>query len=196
MYRARGRQRFQEIVALLQTLGELYTGAKVNAALGTAILREMDKTAKELANAGTQDSGNTPIALASSPRIEEGETGGASVVPQQQADARTVVGRSREFVGSALTPRMGVDQHQQSPQQQADGLMAGAHHHHQQAVPSVGMSMAGGAGSIGQAWGSLSDVDLFVHFDPGFDLSAVDAALEANLDMGYPQLWTTSGWPE
>lgn len=45
------------------------------------------------------------------------------------------------------------------------------------------------------SWGNLSDIDLFVHFDPGFDLSAVDTALEANLDMGYPQTWTMQ-WPE
>lgn len=205
MYRARARQRFQEIVALLQTLGELYTSARVNATLGTAILREMDKTAKELANAGTQE-GNTPMQDGASPMDDrtEGDSAGSAVV-QQQVEARTV-GRSplptpssgpREFVGSALTPRIGADS--QHHQQQQDGLAASAHHqqhhhHHHQSVSAVGMPMAS-AGAIGSAWGSVSDVDLFTHFDPGFDLSAVDAALEANLDMGYPQLWAT-GWPE
>ncbi|POS70443.1 hypothetical protein DHEL01_v211161 [Diaporthe helianthi] len=44
------------------------------------------------------------------------------------------------------------------------------------------------------ALGDMLDVDIFGHFDPGFDLNTVDAALSANLDMGFPQMWTTP-WP-
>ncbi|PSR80095.1 hypothetical protein BD289DRAFT_374593 [Coniella lustricola] len=50
MYRSRAKDRFREIVGLLQTLGEVYASASFNAELGTAILQELDKTAKGLAS--------------------------------------------------------------------------------------------------------------------------------------------------
>jgi len=34
------------------------------------------------------------------------------------------------------------------------------------------------------------DVDLFGYFDPNFDLGTINTALEANLDIGIPQIWT------
>lgn len=34
--------------------------------------------------------------------------------------------------------------------------------------------------------GDFLDIDLFGYFNPGFDLNAVDAALEADLDIGFP----------
>ena len=39
--------------------------------------------------------------------------------------------------------------------------------------------------------GNMDEIDLFGYFDRGFNLGAVDAALEANLDMGFPQNWTS-----
>lgn len=38
---------------------------------------------------------------------------------------------------------------------------------------------------------NMDEIDLFGYFDRGFNLGAVDAALEANLDMGFPQNWTS-----
>ncbi|KAL1846026.1 hypothetical protein VTK73DRAFT_377 [Phialemonium thermophilum] len=50
--------------------------------------------------------------------------------------------------------------------------------------------MGAGSASLDAAvMGELEDVDLFGYFDPEFNLDAVDAALEANLDMSYPQNW-------
>jgi hypothetical protein len=40
-----------------------------------------------------------------------------------------------------------------------------------------------------------SELDLFGHFDPEFDLSAVDNALEANLDIALPLMWDWVQFP-
>lgn len=76
---------------------------------------------------------------------------------------------------SAPTPSQGAGMVAQQQQQQQPGSSTS------QALPAT-------------ALGDMLDVDIFGHFDPGFDLNTVDAALSANLDMGFPQMWTTP-WP-
>lgn len=67
-------------------------------------------------------------------------------------------------------------------------------------VPAAAATPGQAAGAVAQqqlpatALGDMLDVDIFGHFDPGFDLNTVDAALSANLDMGFPQMWSTP-WP-
>lgn len=269
MYRFRAKQRFREIVALLHTLGALYTSARVNAGLGAAILREMDKTAKELAGGGASSSAATAGG--------GGGGGGGGVVPGGHGSAQSQTQAQQALQGQAPAPAPGVPSvssstpgrlesrvaspaqmsgvspltvAETSHQQQRPGEEHSKHastqmpcppseHPHgssdqapvaplpelsprqQQAVvaaasiPTSSLSAvqqtaaaaAAAAASNPQAaiavnaafpaaWSDISpDIDLFVHFDPGFDLGAVDAALEANLDMGYPQLWTIP-WPE
>jgi hypothetical protein len=42
-------------------------------------------------------------------------------------------------------------------------------------------------------FGVIDEVDVFPHFDPNFDLGAVDDALEANLEIGVPLNWAEWG---
>lgn len=203
MYRMRGKTRFREIVALLKTWGEVYTCARVNAGLGEAILREMDKTAKELAGlsaAGTTMGGAAPNPREVRPvgcdkasaevflesrknllvrREDEQRQGAASIIP--------IPGSLRPGEASSLpiTP-ISAAQHTGTPVLSplvSAGITAGE------------QQVYGLAALPSESLGDILDIDLFGHFDPGFDLNAVDAALEANLDMGFPQMWTTQ-WPD
>lgn len=196
MYRLRARNRFEEIVALLQRVGSIYTSARVNAALGVAILREMDKTAKQLVtsnNAGT-------------PGSKEVSAARPLPTPQEETPERQVVMRDRSSeVGLKMPlqqPARGGQQPLVSPVATEGGSLTPFTAQGNN-TPSSGAAMEmdrmaqhpTAIENVPPAWGDLSDIDLFVHFDPGFDLSAVDTALEANLDMGYPQTWTMQ-WPE
>lgn len=198
MYRLRARNRFEEIVALLQRVGSIYTSARVNAALGVAILREMDKTAKQLVtsnNAGT-------------PGAKEGSAARPLPTPHEETPERHVVpqGRPSEADPKAKAPRQQPTatglQRLISPVV-TEGGSSTPFASRGDITPASATAMefdrmqqqATAMGNVPPAWGDLSDIDLFVHFDPGFDLSAVDTALEANLDMGFPQTWTMQ-WPE
>lgn len=200
MYRLRARNRFEEIVALLQRVGSIYTSARVNAALGVAILREMDKTAKQLV---TSTSAGTP-------GPKEGPAARPPPTPQEDTSERHVVPQGRSSEAGPMAKA-------KAPQQQhsAAGLQRLVSPVVTEGGSSTPFASRGGntpasttamefdrmqqqataMGNVPPAWGDLSDIDLFVHFDPGFDLSAVDTALEANLDMGFPQTWTMQ-WPE
>lgn len=210
MYRSRAKHRFHEVVMLLQRMGELHISARVNAALGVAILREMDKAAKELANVSVaaQDSGSGPGPAGLPGRdartqhdqdVSPGHINNSSEVESQRQDAAStpVPSRPSETPGTATgmgTPRMpsvprenaGAKQGSSTPRPPPVSQGGAANTQQPALTPNLALS---------SPWGDISDIDLFVHFDPGFDLSAVDAALGANLDMGYPQLWTTP-WPE
>lgn len=254
MYRFRAKQRFREIVGLLQSMGELYTSARVNAGLGLAILREMDKTAKELATgtaggnggglgAGGKNAGGGGAVSASSSApvtrpqsksvsparqgssstserhtgsgVDGGGAGGAAAAVQEEqqfapvvtSSSTAAVRTSQHGIASAPSTAVAVlstTREVMTPtslasptaQQAAAAAMAmgvggaGHGHGHPQTVMTSNPDF-----TTPVSWGDVADIDLFVHFDPGFDLGAVDAALEANLDMGYPQLWN-SPWPQ
>lgn len=186
-------------MTLLQRVGSIYTSARVNAALGVAILREMDKTAKQLV---TSNNAGTP-----GPKVEA-STAARPVSTHEDTTERQVMMRDRFSE---------VDSGKASQQQQSasagmqrlispvvtEGGSSTPFASRGDNTPSSNAAMeldrmsqhAAAIGNVPPAWGDLSDIDLFVHFDPGFDLSAVDTALEANLDMGYPQTWTMQ-WPE
>lgn len=203
MYRMRGKTRFKEIVALLKTLGEVYTCARVNAGLGEAILREMDKIAKELASSSGASAGAAPGALPSPReprpdthrRVPAGEPSGSkknafSSRQYQDATDTTPIPSPSHFAGESPLGSLRPG----STAQQADTYVFPP-----PPVPdevAAGQQMVDGSHAMpSSSFGDLLDVDIFGHFDPGFDLSAVDAALEANLDMGFPQMWTAQ-WPD
>lgn len=205
MYRLRARHRFQEIVALLQSLGELYTSARVNAALGTSILREMDKAAKELATISST-SGNTG---------GSGKAASAGSVPSPHSARRESSHTAEPSPAQPSRMLPGRDMNGPREQKSSPAMYQPHGGHGSNASPATAPSFTTPRDDTSSAltgsspatqpqqdmsafstnWGEISDIDLFVHFDPGFDLSAVDAALEANLDMGYPQLWAAP-WPE
>ncbi|KAK7728311.1 hypothetical protein SLS63_006759 [Diaporthe eres] len=207
LYRLRGKTRFKEVVALLRKLGDTFTCARVNAGLGEAILQEMDKTAKGLVSSGAaaavaaSANGATPSPTdarpASSRRALPAEVtlGSRRNVYVREAD--------RQQPGSAAaTPRS--IQAGQSPLQQlpTPNLQQGGPGRPSPAplvtTPGPGAVVAQQPGTSqalpATALGDMLDVDIFGHFDPGFDLNTIDAALSANLDMGFPQMWTTP-WP-
>lgn len=169
MYRTRGKVVFKEIVALLKMLGTVYTCARVNASMGESILREMDKTAKELANTAT------PLNNGIGSR------------------RRSPVGTGSNANGQAHHQTIN-DNGMSAAETRAEGLNGVLPCVGQVAQPHFSQNPEGGSAPLepeSTVLGDLSDIDLFGYFDPGFDLGAVDAALEANLDMGFPQTWTT-----
>lgn len=214
LYRLRGKTRFKEVVALLRKLSDTFTCARVNAGLGEAILQEMDKTTKGLVNSGAAataataataagGSGTTPsptdtrpahrrslpaeVTLGSKRNVYVRETD-----RQQQSGSTAATPRSIQAGQSPLqqlpTPSLQQGQGRPSPAprsittpNQGTAVLAAQQPGMSQALPAT-------------ALGDMLDVDIFGHFDPGFDLNTVDAALSANLDMGFPQMWTTP-WP-
>lgn len=238
MYRLRGKNRFKDVVALLQRLGEVYTSARVNASLGISILRELDKTVKEFASSG----GGGSVSVGGS-MLTPGETTHSVPVGSMARTAASVDGD----VMMTTSPRRQQQQQQQQLMRQSEGefgvvvgdarqesrpttavgtlgvtqgggvagYLAGqgshAEAHLQQPNSSSGQTMVDDAYTSQQpnrlgpvfhpaavepattaspSWAQMEDIDLFGHFDPAYDLNAVEAALEANLDMGCPQNWT------
>lgn len=206
LYRLRGKMRFKEVVGLLKKLGETFTCARVNAGLGEAILQEMDKTTKELVNSGAAVAGTTN---GTTPNPTDPRPASRRALPAEVTlgSKRNVYVREadRQQPGSvAATPRS--IQAGQSPLQQlptpipqpGPGRPSPAP---LATTPSQGAVVAQQQQGTSQSLpptalgpGEMLDVDIFGHFDPGFDLNTVDAALSANLDMGFPQMWTTP-WP-
>lgn len=212
LYRLRGKTRFKEVVALLRKLGETFTCARVNAGLGEAILHEMDKTAK-----GLVSSGAAAVAVAASANgATPGPTDARPASGRRALPAEVTLGSRRNVyvreadrqqpgtaaAAAAATPRS--IQAGQSPLQQLptpnlqQGGPRGLSPAPLAATPGPGAVLAQQPGTSqalpATALGDMLDVDIFGHFDPGFDLNTVDAALSANLDMGFPQMWTTP-WP-
>lgn len=191
MYRMRGKARFKEVVALLKALGEVYTCARVNAGMGEAILREMDKTARELA--GSSAVGAVP-----------GGGGGApstlKVRPGSFRKTATTRKRDKQRQGTTgVTPRPIPSQPDETTPLHIPPVSTSQHTRTPEFVlpPSAPDEVATGRQQVDEldflqpsSLGDILDIDLFGHFDPGFDLNAVNAALEANLDMSFPQTWT------
>lgn len=183
MYRLRGKNRFKDVVGLLQQLGEVYTSARVNASLGVSILRELDKTVNELASSSIPTPGDTTMTQ-------------SSRLP--------------------FTGKPSADKHQQSSQPgrpevclevreaTAGSAMQQAYASYASHFPLNSREVANGPtqqrlllplnpvepSSTSSLWTRVEDIDLFGHFDPAYNLNAAETALEANLDMGFPQTWT------
>lgn len=183
MYRLRGKNRFNDVVGLLQKLGEVYTSARVNASLGVSILRELDKTVKEFASSSMPTPGDTSyMAGASTPAWHAGIAKAA--MDKQTTPTRT--GRSEAIVNTRESAMSNITQQ--------------AYAGHTLSLPldvsevtndtSQQRSLVPHPAGSSLSWAQLEDVDLFGHFDPAYDLNAVEVALEANLDMGFPQTWT------
>ncbi|KAI7777794.1 hypothetical protein LA080_003071 [Diaporthe eres] len=204
LYRLRGKTRFKEVVALLRKLGDTFTCARVNAGLGEAILQEMDKTAKGLVSSGAAVVAASANGATPSPTDARPASRRALPAEVTLGNKRNVYVREadRQQPGSAAaTPRSiqaGQSPLQQLPTpnlQQGQGRPSPAP---LATTPGPGAVVAQQPGTSqplpATALGDMLDVDIFGHFDPGFDLNTVDAALSANLDMGFPQMWTTP-WP-
>ncbi|EHA50174.1 hypothetical protein MCOR27_008555 [Pyricularia oryzae] len=177
MFRNRGRDMFRNIVAELKKLGDYFFSARINAGLGESILREMEKTATSLCR-------------------EDGENG-SSTVPPIVATASALAALSRN--GTPLAAPSGDTRMVDAPSLHAANGGSGIG----EAVGANGYHAASGAPISSMTNGSIEpsvfdqldvDVDLFGFFDPSFNLGAVDTALEANLNMGYPQLWPAETW--
>lgn len=167
MYRARATAAFKEIVGVLKKYGDVYSSARLNVQLGESILREMNKTACTLVR-------------------EEPEQG--------QGCLSDAGGRANE--SSVGPPRGGGGD---------DGVVVnGVNGENRLAEPGQLSVVAATQPNTLPLNAELDpfdpaildnlnvDVDLFGYFDPNFDLGAIDTALEANLDMGIPQNWTST----
>lgn len=212
LYRLRGKTRFKEVVALLRKLSDTFTCARVNAGLGEAILQEMDKTAKGLVNSGvataaaassSAGSGATPSPTDTRPASRRALPAEVTLGSKRNVYVREA-DRQQQPGSAAVTPRpiqAGQSPLQQLPTpnlQQGQGKPSPAPLSATTPGQSAALVAAQTPGTSqalpATALGDMLDVDIFGHFDPGFDLSTVDAALSANLDMGFPQMWTTP-WP-
>jgi hypothetical protein len=163
MYRVRARGVFKDIVELLKKVGEVYSSARINAELGESILREMEKTVNSL----------TAPAEAAPPGRKDG---GGTAQDQESSQA-----------GESITVSVAHRGEQTAATPASSGADTGAINDFEGINPIEG----GGPAPLDPViLGNPEDIDLFGYFDPGFNLGAVDAALEANLDMSYPQNWT------
>lgn len=188
MYRLRGKNRFKDVVELLQKLGEIYTSARVNASLGISILRELDKTVKEFASSSMPTPGDTTQSAQAS--TTKTKTSTDKDRRASQLGRPEAVGNTRE---SAAAARDAIEQPAYAGHPSFSNLQLNASEVAN--APSQPRLMALNpaeplSSSSSSSWAQVEDIDLFGHFDPAFDLNAVEAALEANLDMGFPQTWT------
>lgn len=212
LYRLRGKTRFKEVVALLRKLSDTFTCARVNAGLGEAILQEMDKTTKGLVSSGAvsaagtaasgSGSGTTPSPTDTRPPHRRSLPAEVTLGSKRNVYVREA-DRQQQPGSTAGTPRSVQAGQSPLPQlptpnvQQAQGRPSPAP---LSAASSQGTAVVAAQQPVtsqalpATALGDMLDVDIFGHFDPGFDLNTVDAALSANLDMGFPQMWTTP-WP-
>lgn len=192
MYRLRGKNRFKDVVGFLQKLGEVYTSARVNASLGVSILRELDKTVKEFASGSMLTPGDTTTTTTSIPSgsvTKSVRRSGASRPAAGNQGVPHIVGRAPAFVG---TGNPAAD-HQDTTTQAYTNQITTPQFNTSATVntPSYQRLMISNpADPSSSSWAQVEDIDLFGHFDPAYDLNAVEAALEANLDMGFPQTWT------
>jgi hypothetical protein len=143
MFRARSRAAFKSNCELLRRFGDRFWSARVVAALGELVLREMERTANSIANEAA------PVPL---------NDGGPAEDTSIAGDAGPIRGEASSMeraVSGAITPTL-------------DGLNF-------------------------TLFDTMPDLDIFGHFDPGFNLPAIDDALEANLDIGLPPNWGDFG---
>lgn len=173
MFRNRARDMFRNIVAELKKLGDYFFSARINAGLGESILREMEKTATSLCR-------------------DDGENG--SSVPPIVATASALAALSRN--GTPLAATSNDIRMMDAPSLGAvNGTLGGVETNGYHAIAGASTSSMANASMESSVFDQLDvDVDLFGFFDPSFNLGAIDTALEANLNMGYPQVWPAETW--
>lgn len=187
MFRNRARGMFQDIVTELRKLGDFFFSARVNAGLGDSILREMEKTATslcrdELDHNGAASSAAGSIARGATPTVGGGPQGsGVASRAGHAGPAATVASASTTNGHFADAPMGGI-----APAAAVASQSGGYGSHGSTALPNHD------AVSVFDSYDV--DLDLFGYFDPNFNLGAVDTALEANLNIGFPQTWTGEAW--
>lgn len=192
MYRLRGKNRFKDVVGLLQQLGEVYTSARVNAGLGVSILRELDKTVNELASSSIPTPGDTTT----TPTTMTTQSARMPSVSKSSADRQRHASQLLGRPEACLESTMGNNATQQAYASHASSFQVNNNNNNRDVAndPSqqrlLPLNPAESSLTSSSSWAQVEDIDLFGHFDPAYDLNAVEAALEANLDMGFPQTWT------
>jgi hypothetical protein len=159
MFRARARAAFKSNCELLRRFGDVFWSARVVAGLGERVLREMERTANSLANNEVAPSMPPPSLLPSQPTVDVDANPLANLA---NAAAAARMSEPVDPSGAAIgTPAAAVD----------PAAVA--------ALDALDLSL----------FDAMPDLDVFGHFDPNFNLDAVDDALEANLDIGLPLNW-------
>ncbi|KAH7028830.1 uncharacterized protein B0I36DRAFT_126444 [Microdochium trichocladiopsis] len=195
MFRARGRRAFRENTVMLRTLGDAFWTAKALAGMAEKTLRELDKATASLIEGEMGQNG--------------GGGGGGGHLP---AAAVAVAGRENGVAPSPGGPGLGGGGGGGAMAGGIPGMSSSATPAASAATPldrpasvlgggggGVGgfgvMDAAGGRlGPVAQDYASENmmdarDIDVFGHLDPTFDIGAVDAVLDGNLDFG-----TSSNW--
>ncbi|KAJ2892327.1 hypothetical protein MKZ38_009998 [Zalerion maritima] len=174
MYYTRSKGLFATNCGLLRSLGDLFWSAKVLAALGDRVLKEMEKAMSSIADQA-QGPGQGHGGGGG------GEGGGGEGGGGGEWSSGAGRDRASEFADSGGI-QAGV----------GDTGSGGSGAHGQLSGGGAGVSNASGlmtANPETTFFDSLPDMDLFGHLDPGFNIDAVDAALEANLDLGLQVNW-------
>ena len=168
----RAKRLFARNCKLLERMGEGFWSARMLAGLGERVLREMERVVRAV-----------------------GEQGGGEGTANGNGNGNGSGHGHGNGLGS------GGDEVRQDRQDEVgrengeEVVIAGVN----TSVEVEAAAMAGGGGAAGLWDTSLNreafpDVDLFGHWDPGFNVDAVDAALEANLDLGlqvhWPDCWS------
>lgn len=211
MFRTRGKRAFRENTVMLRKLGEAFWTAKALAGMAEKTLKELDKaTASYIEGEMGQNGNSTRNGSMSGPVVQNGippsSPGGSSAAAA--AAAATLGGMASLGVNSAgpssTAPTMAAATPVDRPGSVLSGAGAGSvyaqplhdggrfghlqqsqqqsqqqhpHPHHLQGGYASEMMM------------DARDIDVFGHLDPTFDIGAVDAVLDGNLDFG-----TSSNW--
>lgn len=173
MFRDRGRRAFRENAVMLRSLGDAFWTAKALAGMAEKTLREMDKATASLIegeNGVASPSGHPPVSIAN--------LGGATTTTGSAVQLPSGIVGSVGGEGGLGGISIG------------DARTAAAQVHHNNNNNNLGGGDGNGNGSgSSSSMVDVRDIDVFGHLDPTFDIGAVDAVLDGNLDFG-----TSSNW--
>ncbi|KAJ1326124.1 glucose transport transcription regulator RGT1 [Microdochium nivale] len=170
MFRDRGRRAFRENAVMLRSLGDAFWTAKALAGMAEKTLREMDKATASLIegeNGVASPSGHPPVSVASLGGTAT-TTGPAAPMPSG------IVG---SVGGEGVLGGINIGDARTTTQ---------VHHNNNNNLGGDGNGNGSGSSS---GMVDVRDIDVFGHLDPTFDIGAVDAVLDGNLDFG-----TSSNW--
>jgi hypothetical protein len=162
MYRARARSQLQANCVLLQELGEIFWSASAMAEMGEQTVREMDRVVYSMTNPQQQK------------RVQD-QTAPTHTVTSVQPDGHEGADKQAGMLTSSMEGNCEF----------IDGAIGrfpiGLEN------PESNVAIDNGTWKFDPSFfDNMPDLDVFGHFDPEFDLGAIDAALGSNLDLSFP----------
>jgi len=159
MFRSRGKQTFRKNTLLLKSMDDMFWKSKTMVAMAEQVLSEMDRAVASLA----QENGLTDLS--------------------KKVEAHN---HHHHHHHHHNNNNSNIPQDERSEAQPEDTAMANTT---TRAMDFSSVQNMADAGNEWMLFDAVPDLDVFGHFDPTFDLGAVDAALEGTLDFGASANW-------